>query len=375
MTKGMTELIRVGFSTGHGMTDEIASNPPEGVVFGFPKNNGWKPRFLRSPLKCFLQGFDTQDYDLIEATLSPVITRLPWIGSFDCFQGAMAFSFLGAPIPKSSRRKYLERLFLEDQCKRIIFWSTAAYKTMLDYGRVRHPEVLAKTCVVYPAIQLPESLENRSSRSEFNLLFSGDFFRKGGANVVDAFERASERHPDLRLRICSDPEKDFNTSDIRLKEKYLGKIRGNTKITLGRIPRSLLVSDVLPETDLYLLPTYAEAFGFAILEAMAFGIPVITTNHFAIPEMIEDGESGLMIDIERYALQKMFRGYRVDRLPAEFHEYVSDELLERLLYLIESPVDRQRLAKNGREVVRNRFSFETRNHRMLDIYREALGRS
>lgn len=368
----MSELIRVGFSTGHGMTDEVTSNPPEGVVFGYPKDSGHRPRYLRSPMKCFLRSFDTADYDIIEAALSPVITKLPWIGSFDCFQGAMAFSFLKVPIPKSIRRKYLEKLFLEDQCKKIVFWSDAAYKTMIDYGGIRHPEVLAKSCVVYPAIRQAEIRRNDSARGTFNLLFSGDFFRKGGANVVDAFEQASLRYPELQLRVCSDPDKDFNTTDYRLREEYLSKIRSNPRIQLGRIPRAELIGVILPETDLYLLPTYAEAFGFAILEAMAFGIPVITTNHFAIPEIMKDGESGLMIDIEQFETQKLFRGYRVDRLPREFHEYVSRELLDRLLFLIESSSERERLARNGIDVTRERFSFEIRNRQMLTIYQDAL---
>jgi glycosyltransferase involved in cell wall biosynthesis len=372
MTKGMPELIRVGFSTGHGMTDEVVSNPPEGVVFGYPKDTGRRPRYLRSPMKCFLRSFDTSDYDIIEAALSPVITKLPWIGSFDCFEGAMAFSFLRAPIPKPIRRRYLEGIFLEDQCKKIVFWSDAAYQTMLEYGGIRHPEIIAKSCVVYPAIRQAEVRQSGSARETFNLLFSGDFFRKGGANVVDAFEQASMRHPELRLRVCSDPDKDFNTKDQRLREKYLSKIRSNPQILLGRIPRSELIDVILPETDLYLLPTYTEAFGFAILEAMAFGIPVITTNDFAIPEMMKDGESGLMIDIEPYETQKMFRGYRVDSIPKDFHDYVSRELLERLLFLIESPRDRSRLARNGIEVVRERFSFATRNRQMLKIYQDAL---
>jgi len=372
MIKEKSELIRVGFSTGHGMTEEVAANPPEGVTFGYPKDNGRRPRYLRSPMKCFLRSFDPSDYDIIEAALSPVITTLPWIGSFDCFEGAMAFSFLRAPIPKPIRRRYLEKIFLEDQCKKIVFWSDAAYQTMLEYGGIRHPEVIDKSCVVYPAIRQPEVRQSVSSRETFNLLFSGDFFRKGGANVVDAFEQASMRHPELRLRVCSDPDKDFNTTDQRLRQEYLTKIRSNPKILLGRIPRGELIDVILPETDLYLLPTYAEAFGFAILEAMAFGIPVITTNHFAIPEIMKDGESGLMIDIERYETQKMFRGYRVDNLPVKFHEYVSRELLERLLFLLGSSTERERLASNGKRAVRERFSFETRNPRMLKIYQEAL---
>ena len=365
--------IRVGFSTGHGMTDEMGSNPPPGVTYCYPPNNGRKPRFLRSPLKCFLQAFDNVECDIIEATLSPVITQKPWIGSFDCFQGAMAFSFLKLPLPKLVRRRYLERLFLESQCRKLIFWSHAAFETMLDYGGVRNREILSKSCVVYPAIRKPEMQKRKTDRNTFNLLFSGDFFRKGGANVVDAFEMASKRYPELNLRICSDGEKDFNTADKRLREEYLARIRSNPRIQLGRLPRSQLVNEVLPETDIYLLPTYAEAFGFAILEAMAFKIPVITTNHFAIPEIIQDGESGLMIDIRKYQTQKMFRGYRVDRLPQEFHQFVTNELLQRLLFLLDSSTQRERLAGNAEQVIEKKFSFGVRNPKMLEIYRESLG--
>jgi len=121
-----------------------------------------------------------------------------------------------------------------------------------------------------------------------------------------------------------------------------------------------MVHEILPETDLYLLPTCAEAFGFAILEAMAFGIPMITTNHFAIPEIIQNGEFGLMIDIASNEPQRMFRGYRVDSLPVEFNESVSRGLLERLLFLLESSNERERLASNTRRVVCERFSFEIR---------------
>ncbi|MFT4803964.1 MAG: glycosyltransferase involved in cell wall biosynthesis [Psychroserpens sp.] len=44
-----------------------------------------------------------------------------------------------------------------------------------------------------------------------------------------------------------------------------------------------MLEQVLPETDVFVSPTYEEAFGFALLEASAYGIPVISTNHYAIP--------------------------------------------------------------------------------------------
>src|SRR5690606_14442564 len=114
----------------------------------------------------------------------------------------------------------------------------------------------------------------------------GDFFRKVGAHVVDAFERIQDDFPEATLRVCCNERLDFNTPDRALREKYLRKIHNNKRIIFGRVPREVMLNQVLPNTDIYLLPTYDEAFGFAILEAMAYGIPVIASNVFAIPEII-----------------------------------------------------------------------------------------
>ena len=46
----------------------------------------------------------------------------------------------------------------------------------------------------------------------------------------------------------------------------------------------------------------------AILEAMAFGIPVIITNHFAIPALIQDGVGGALIETKRFKCEQLFGG-------------------------------------------------------------------
>jgi glycosyltransferase involved in cell wall biosynthesis len=105
---------------------------------------------------------------------------------------------------------------------------------------------------------------------------------------------------------------------------------------------------------------------------MAFGIPVIATDHFAIPEMLEHDATGLLIECGRFDCARMFHGYVVDTIPQDFRDYVTEQLFRHLCRLVESPDVRRRLGKAALHVARTKFSFDTRNRRMRAIYEEAL---
>jgi glycosyltransferase involved in cell wall biosynthesis len=327
---------------------------------------------VRSPIKGYLSRFEAEEHDLIEAVISPVLTESRWVYSCGDLQTAAAFSFFGCPLPRSVRIAYIERLLLRDNCRKIIFRSRAGKDTLYNYGQIDNHQLLEKIAVVYPAIRkVPDSLIQFNDQ-DVMMLFSGDFFRKGGVNVVDAFERAQRIYGSIKLRLCCDPTIDFNTPNVALKAEYLEKISKNERIVLGRVSRADLVRNILPRTDIYLLPTYVEAFGFALLEAMAFGIPIISTTHFAIPEVVEHGVSGFLIDTSQFNCERLFRGYVVRRLPPDFREYVTEKLFKYLCQLIESAVLRRKLGMGGASIARTKFSFETRNKQMLEVYREAL---
>lgn len=55
--------------------------------------------------------------------------------------------------------------------------------------------------------------------------------------------------------------------------------------------------ELLPQADAFILPSEHESFGLAALEAMACGVPVIATRAGGIPEVVVDGETGLLNDV------------------------------------------------------------------------------
>jgi L-malate glycosyltransferase len=60
---------------------------------------------------------------------------------------------------------------------------------------------------------------------------------------------------------------------------------------LGRLDR---VVELMQATDLFLLPSQSESFGLAALEAMACGAPVVASRAGGLPEVIADGENGIL---------------------------------------------------------------------------------
>lgn len=369
-TAGFDKNVRVGISTRHGMADEMSKYPPAGIEYVFPEPTSKRHRLIRSPIKAYLMRFDKPDVDLMEAVLCPIITDVPWICSLDCFQAAIAFNLRGIPLPKWARVNYL---FRQDSFRKMIFWSKAALETLTAYGGVTDRDLIEKSTVVYPAVREVPNDKIRYTDRDVNILFSGDFFRKGGVNVVDAFEELQKRFPGIKLRVCCDEKIDFNTPNQSLRNEYLGRLKRNPAITLGRVSRDVMVDEILPDTDIYLLPSYNEAFGFALLEAMAFGIPVISTNHFAIPEIVEHDRSGFLVDFCNFDPQKIFRGYVVDVIPPAFHRLVTEQLTDYLGRLIESVDLRSEMGQAGLFRARAIFSFEARNRNMSEVYARAVG--
>ena len=109
------------------------------------------------------------------------------------------------------------------------------------------------------------------------------------------------------------------------------------------------VPDLLSALDIFVLPSHSEGVSLALLEAMAAGLPVIATRVGGLPEVVTDGENGLLI-------------------PPQDPEALATAL-ERLLA---DPDLAQKLGENARKHVEANFSLERLGREINEIYGEFI---
>lgn len=116
---------------------------------------------------------------------------------------------------------------------------------------------------------------------------------KGQLDFIQAAASLAARHPRLRFLIIGDAPLGF--------EGYYRKVKDRI-VSLGLQDRALITnvpSAQIPlamnSIDLLLAPSYQESFSYSLLEAMAMETPVIASNAGGTPEMVSDGENGLLV--------------------------------------------------------------------------------
>jgi glycosyltransferase involved in cell wall biosynthesis len=140
------------------------------------------------------------------------------------------------------------------------------------------------------------------------------------ARTVEFIDRFIREHPDVRVRMP-------------------GPLTGEDKFRL------------LAECDVLVFPTYYvnEGHPWVIVESMAAGLPVISTDHAAIPETVSDGENGFLV-------------------PKKDPEAIA----EKVIRLIEDPELRERMGKRSREIYREKFTEEIMVEKMSSVFHKVL---
>lgn len=139
--------------------------------------------------------------------------------------------------------------------------------------------------------------------------------------------------------------------DIVYEQKILNLINSyNLQDSFKLIGYRDDVSAIMSALDLLVLPSRLEPFGLVLLEAMAAGKPVIGTKVGGIPEIIEDGVTGLLVP---------------PRSP--------DDLAQAIISILQDPDLTHRMGATGRERVKARFSLERCVAEVQKIYEELVG--
>ena len=117
---------------------------------------------------------------------------------------------------------------------------------------------------------------------------------------------------------------------------------------LGYVPDQDL-PDLYSASDIFVLPAIYENFPFAILEAQATGLPVISTKVGGIPEFLEDNKNGFLID----------PGDQV-------------QLAQRILMLLRDPIRAEEMGKLGRSLIEKSLDWRIITGQVIDLYNKLL---
>lgn len=164
--------------------------------------------------------------------------------------------------------------------------------------------------------------------------------KKGINYLIEAFQKVRVYYKDVHLVIIGDGEERVNL------ERLITKDNKNYIHFLGNLEEA---SSYFHNFHLFVLPSLNEPFGIVILEAMSQKLPVIATNVGGIPEIIVDGESGLLVPPKN-----------------------SEKLAEAVLMLIQNKELRIRIGENGYIRFKEKFTIEKMVEKTISVYEEIL---
>lgn len=126
------------------------------------------------------------------------------------------------------------------------------------------------------------------------LFVGGNFERKGLLYAIQAIKNLKRN--DLCFDIVGDLNKEKRYSDYLINIVNDNDLQDVIKFR-GRVDKETLYT-YWKEAHIFLFPSLFEGFGIALAEAMSFQLPIISTNVSAIPELVQDGESGILVPPE-----------------------------------------------------------------------------
>ncbi len=307
--------------------------------------NGSKWEKLAKALKGYLLFFremilNKPDIVHIHSSFGPSFYRkMPFI-YMACFRGVPVINHIhGAEFEtfylKASDRKKRRIRKVYGKCTMLIALSEE-WKRNLE--SVVSPE---KITVIENYCKIPD-LSGTEKKKQ--ILFLGEIGkRKGCYDIPEIYGRVLEKGERLPLIMAGDGElaevkKLFEDRDLQKDISFPGWVRGADK------------DKCLKESGIFLFPSYYEGMPMAVLEAMAYGMAIVTTRVGGIPHLLEDGGSGYLCE------------------PGDI-----EGLSKRLLELSKDGDKRRKMGERARQKAIEEYSMESHIKKLMDLYDRVKG--
>lgn len=237
----------------------------------------------------------------------------------------------------STRKALRTRLLAEYALADVLIVNSAyVYQTFRDAGVSAQKIHVVPRGVDLQRFGTVAALKTKKQASVFRVLFVGRINPgKGVHYLIEAF--AALNIPNSELVIVGKAEDD-------IYQTYLNKMIGSNNIMvkfMGHLPQ-IDLWEIYQRSDLFVLPTLSEGSALVVYEAMAAGLPIITTTNAG--SIIENGTEGYIVPIRS-----------------------SLALQEKMEYLYKHPDLRQTMGKQSRLRVQD-FSWEKYGQRLLAVY-------
>ena len=188
----------------------------------------------------------------------------------------------GKPIARARAVAY-------NRAARVVAISKATEKD-LRTGGLRSDPVLVSSVAAELPVEPESAAAIRSERPGKTLIGHAGLLHhraKGQSTIIEVARIAAETHPEWHFLLCGEGPH---------REKFEQEIGDLENIELVGWVDNL--GDYLEAFDLFVFPSPKEALGSVLLDAMQFGLPIIASNVGGIPELVEDGVNGRLVEPE-----------------------------------------------------------------------------
>jgi len=194
-------------------------------------------------------------------------------------------------------------------------------------------KVKKKIEVIYNFIPIEITLPENKSLLRKNIAHDDEFilthisnFRplKRVTDLIPIIKKVSQ-HKKVKLLMVGDGPDRYKTEEQCRQEKICDQV-----VFLGKQEN---IQEILAVSDLVVIPSASESFGLVALEALAYGVPCVSTNAGGLPEVNRNGETGFTIDIGDIA------GFA-----------------EAIITILSDQNLAQRMSRRGREIAESEFS-------------------